>query len=48
MNYLLKNIDNVNIGILKDNLRKIVYKTTSLVFKNIKKKESIKAIFTNI
>ena len=47
VDYLLKDTDDVDKSILKDNLRKIVCKTTSLVFKNVKKEESMKATSTN-
>lgn len=47
VDYLLKDVDDVDTGILKDNLRKIVCKITLLVFKNVKKEESLKATSTN-
>ncbi len=47
VDYLLKDADDVDTGILKDNLKKIVCKTTPLVFKNVKKEESLKVTSTN-
>lgn len=40
VDYLLKDSDNVDTSILKENLRKIVCQTTILVFKSVQKDES--------
>lgn len=47
VDYLLKDTHDVERRILKDNLRKIVCKTTSLVFANVKKGNRMKLKATN-